>query len=143
MSPLYQPQHNVTPFLGLIGKLFPCPVCYTGLPLKLTRKEKPYCMCLECGIQLFFRGQTGIHRLAKLVDDEERVAIEFSGHVRAISLYNRLQGLKRQKQRLEDRQWPIFGDADLDKVIEALDEEIKRVRIELGSEERPEKEQNE
>src|SRR5205807_2351124 len=128
MSPLYKPQHNVTPFLGLVGKLFPCPVCYTGLPLKMSKRDKPYCTCLECGIQIFFRGQTGVLRLAKLVDDEKRVAIEFSGHVRAISLYNRLQGLKRQKQRLEDQQWPLLPNKDLDKVIEALNEEIKRVR---------------
>jgi hypothetical protein len=91
-------------------------------------------MCLECGIQIFFRGQEGIERLWKMICSEEAVAVEFDGPARAISLYNRLQGLKRQKDRLEDRQGIIFRDADRDRVIEALDLEIERVRSELEKE---------
>jgi hypothetical protein len=117
-----------------IGKPFPCPVCNMGLRLKASRKGKPYCMCLECGIQIFFRGQDGIKRLWKMIRSEEAVAAEFSGPARAISLYNRLQGLQRQKDRLEDKQGIIFRDADRDKVIEALDAEIERVRLELAKE---------
>lgn len=88
-------------------------------------------MCLECGIQIFFRGQAGINRLEKMIRWEEAVAAEFNGPARAISLYNRLQGLKRQKGSLEDKQGIIFRDFDRDKVIEALDAEIERVREEL------------
>src|ERR1041385_2378158 len=43
-------QHNVTEIAGFAGKPFPCPVCNIGLKIKITRKEKPYCICLECGI---------------------------------------------------------------------------------------------
>jgi len=116
------------------GKPFPCPVCNMALRLKISRKQKPYCMCLECGIQIFFRGQAGIKRLWKIIRSEEAVAAEFNGPARAISLYNRLQGLKQQKERLEDKQGIIFRDADRDKVIEALDAEIERVRSELEKE---------
>jgi hypothetical protein len=49
-----------------IGKPFACPVCKMGLRIKISRKEKPYCMCLECGIQIFFRGQAGIQRLHEM-----------------------------------------------------------------------------
>ncbi len=117
-----------------MGKPFPCPVCNMSLRLKASRKGKPYCMCLECGIQIFFRGQAGIKRLSRMIRSEEAVAAEFSGPARAISLYNRLQGLQRQKERLEDKQGFIFRDADRDKVIEALDAEIERVRLELAKE---------
>ncbi len=117
-----------------IGKPFPCPVCNMSLRLKASRRGKPYCMCLECGIQIFFRGQAGIKRLWKMIRSEEAVAAEFSGPARAISLFNRLQGLQRQKERLEDKQGFIFRDADRDKVIEALNAEIERVRLELAKE---------
>ena len=113
------------------GKPFPCPVCNMSLRLKISLKQKPYCTCLECGIQIFFRGQTGIKRLYKIVESEEAVSAEFSGPARAISLFNRQQGLKRQKEALEDKQGFFSYDSDREKVIEALEAEIKRVRSEL------------
>ncbi len=116
------------------GKPFPCPVCNMALRLKISRKQKPYCMCLECGIQIFFRGQEGIKRLHKMIRAEEAVAAEFNGPARAIFLYNRLQGLKRQRKSLEDEQGIIFRDSDRDKVILALEAEIERVQTELEKE---------
>jgi hypothetical protein len=116
------------------GRPFPCPVCNMALRLKSSRKGKPYCMCLECGIQIFFRGQEGIQRLHKMIRSEEAVAAEFNGPARAISLYNRLQGLKRQRKGLEDQQGIIFRDSDRDKVIVALEAEIERVQAELEKE---------
>src|SRR3989442_11467225 len=126
------PLRNVT-FTGqdFLGKPFPCPVCNMELRLKISRKQKPYCMCLECGIQIFFRGQAGIRRLHKMIRWEEAVVVEFSGPARAISLYNRLQHLKRQKKALQDKQGYIFWDKDRDRVIEALDAEMERVRTAL------------
>src|SRR2546421_9597487 len=118
--------HNVMETADFSGKPFPCPVCNMGLRIKISRKQKPYCMCLECGIQIFFRGQEGIKRLHKMIQSEEAVAAEFNGPARAISLYNRLQGLKRQKAALMEKRG--FFDRDRDKVIEALDAEIERVR---------------
>src|SRR6476646_10050800 len=94
------------------GKPFPCPVCNVTLRLMISLKQKPYCTCLECGIQIFFRGQTGIKRLYKIVESEEAVSAEFSGSARAISLFNRQQGLKRQKEALEDKQGFFSYDSD-------------------------------
>jgi hypothetical protein len=110
------------------GKPFPCPVCNTELRLKISCKGKPYCTCLECGIQIFFRGQEGIARLYKIIESEEAVVLEFSAPARALFLYKRLQGLKRQKKHLEDKQGFFNHDRDRDEVIEVLGEEIKRVR---------------
>src|SRR5437867_3085991 len=85
-------QHNVMETADFAGKPFPCPVCNVSLRLKISSKQKPYCMCLECGIQIFFRGQAGIQRLWQVIQSEEAVAAEFNGPARALSLYNRLQG---------------------------------------------------
>ncbi len=48
---------------SLSGKPFPCPVCGIALDIRISRKQKPYCVCNSCRIQLFFRGKTGIGRL--------------------------------------------------------------------------------
>jgi hypothetical protein len=116
------------------GKPFSCPVCNIGLRIKISKKQKPYCMCLECGIQIFFRGQAGIQRLYELIRSEAAVAAEFNGPARAIFLYNRLQSLKRQQRQLEDKQGVIFRDSDRDRVIQSLNTEIERVRLELERE---------
>jgi predicted RNA-binding Zn-ribbon protein involved in translation (DUF1610 family) len=121
-------QHNVMETTDFAGKPFPCPVCNMALRLKISRKQKPYCMCLECGIQIFFRGQTGIQRLHKMIGSEEAVVAEFDGPARAISIYNRLQHLKRQRKALEDQQGIFSYDRDRQRVIEALDCEIEHVR---------------
>ncbi len=46
-------------------KVFPCPLCQKGLEIKVSKKQKPYCVCIECGVQLFVRGKEGINRLEK------------------------------------------------------------------------------
>src|SRR6266571_358263 len=114
-----------------LGKPFPCPVCNMELRLKISCKQKPYFTCLECGIQIFFRGQAGIARLHEMIQAEEAVVLEFSGPARAISLYNRLQHLKRQKEALEKKHGRIFRNSDVEQVIEALDAEMHRVRNDL------------
>ena len=129
------PLHNVTfSVQDFLGKPFPCPLCNMELRLKISCKQKPYCTCLECGIQIFFRGQAGIARLHEMIQAEEAVVLEFSGPARAISLYNRLQHLKRQKGALEKKHGRIFRDSDVEQVIEALEREMQRVRNELKDE---------
>jgi hypothetical protein len=88
-------------------------------------------MCLECGIQIFFRGQLGIARLQEIVAAEKKIAIEFPAPVRPFILYRRLQHLKRQKEVLEKKQGMIFKDPDREMVIAAVEAEIKRLRTEL------------
>jgi predicted RNA-binding Zn-ribbon protein involved in translation (DUF1610 family) len=109
------------------GKAFPCPVCGSDLPLRVARTQKPYCHCDACGLQLFFRHRSGIHRLKELLDSGAFV----SGQSKAPLLYNRLQQLKEQKNQLENRQGLIFRDKDLDEAIHAMEPEIEAVRREL------------
>jgi hypothetical protein len=54
---------------GIFGKEFLCPLCGVGLPILNTKRNKPYCTCNSCGIQIFVRAKVGISRLYKLAKD--------------------------------------------------------------------------
>jgi hypothetical protein len=101
------------------------------LPLEISKTQKPYCVCSACGIQLFFRAQTGIRRLQELVRTEKPISQEFSQSCAAISIYNRLEQLKKQREELEQKQGIFFRDRALDNAILALDAEVARLEAEL------------
>ncbi len=44
----------------------PCPVCGVLVPVKHTRKGKPYWHCNECLVQVFIRGKVGMSRFRRL-----------------------------------------------------------------------------
>ena len=50
---------------------FPCPICKKMLLVKYSKKSKPYCVCNDCGVQLFVRVKNGIDRLKNLICDEK------------------------------------------------------------------------
>ena len=115
----------------MAGKSFPCPVCAVSLPIRITRKQKPYCQCLDCGIQIFFRGKVGIARLQVILEDEMLVTGVWSGTNTPELLFNRIQHLKQRKSELERKQRLLFPDPDLENAIRAVDNEIVRVQGEL------------
>jgi hypothetical protein len=115
----------------MLGKFFPCPVCGTGLGIRIARTQKPYCVCIDCGIQIFFRGKTGISRLNKILENEILIAGNDSNASIATVLFNRIQHLKHQKADLEVNQGLIIRDPDLKNAIRAVDNEIERVQGEL------------
>ena len=112
----------------LAGKTFPCPVCGTGLEIRQSRKQKPYCVCDSCGIQIFFRGKTGIRRLQEILESERLVSGTESNSGSAVAVFNRLQQLRAQKKELEQKQGLIFCDEDLENAIRAVDNEIERMQ---------------
>jgi hypothetical protein len=130
-------QRNVTlrneakPAENLQGKPFPCPLCGVALPLELTRKEKPYCTCNGCGIQIFFRGKAGIRRLHELLKTQQPIAEDFCDSSVAVALYNRLAHLKEKCDELEQKQGIIFRDEDLDAAIDAINLEIGETQSQL------------
>ena len=115
----------------MVGKFFPCPVCGISLEIRIARTQKPYCVCVDCGIQIFFRGKTGISRLNKILENEILIAGRDSNASIATVLFNRIQHLKRQKADLEVKQGLIIRDPDLKNAIRAVDNEIERVQGEL------------
>jgi hypothetical protein len=116
---------------SMAGKSFPCPVCAVNLPIRIARTQKPYCVCLDCGIQIFVRGKTGIARLQIILEDKMLVTGAWSGANTPELLFNRIQHLKRRKSELEQKQRLLFPDSDLENAIRAVDNEIERVQGEL------------
>jgi hypothetical protein len=115
----------------MAGKIFPCPLCGLSLRIRIACTQKPYCVCIDCGIQLFIRGKTGISRLQKIIENELLIAGKDSNASLANVLFNRIQHLKRQKTDLEAKQGLIIRDPDLENAIRAVDNEIERVQGEL------------
>ena len=113
------------------GKPFPCPVCGMTLPIEISKRQKPYCTCFVCGLQLFFRGKTGIRRLHELLRAERPLEPETMVSNQGVALYNRLATLKKQREELEEKQGLIFKDRDLANTIATLDAEINRLHLEL------------
>ena len=123
---------NVTSYCRqLEGKQFTCPLCSAGLSLKSSKKGKPYCTCDDCGIQIFFRGKTGIRRLQEILEAKMLIVGKESETDRALVLYNHIQQLRGRKKILQEQQGLIFRDEALDITIRAVDKEIERVQGEL------------
>ena len=47
-----------------------CFLCNEPVPVKKTRKGKPYMVCDRCGLQMFVRYEKGIKRLREKVNDQ-------------------------------------------------------------------------
>lgn len=108
------------------ARLFPCPLCATQLDVRQSFRNKPYCVCQSCGLQIFFRGQKGISRLRKLLDEHKRL---IGGPATpAIAVFNQLEQLRTQRHELERRRPLIFADADLEHAIAALEHDIERLQ---------------
>jgi hypothetical protein len=118
----------------LSGKQFPCCVCGTAMEICFTRKKnpKPYTTCFDCGIQTFFRGKAAIQRLTEIVNSGLLIAGKGCRSESAVILFNRLQQLRSQKRKLEEKQGLIICDPDFRNVIRAVDNEMKHVQGELA-----------
>jgi hypothetical protein len=113
------------------GRAFPCCVCSTNLEISLSKKGKPYCICRQCGIQIFFRGKTGIRRLTEILNSNNfayGIALET---LPATVLYIRIAQMRLQKKELEAKQGLIIRDPDLENAIRVVDNEIKCAQGEL------------
>jgi hypothetical protein len=111
--------------------VFPCCLCSASLEIKLSKKGKPYCTCLTCGIQTFFRGKTAILRLGRLLNSGEVAKGNPPETFQGLILWNKIVQLRSQKTELEEKQGLIIRDPDLDNLITAVDNEIKSVQGEL------------
>jgi hypothetical protein len=115
-------QSNGSPFAG---KAFPCCVCSVNLDIRLSKRGKPYCTCIPCGIQIFFRGKTGIRRLMDILNSGNLTQGRAGNTAPAIILYNRILQLRSQKKELEEKQGLIIRDPDLKNAIHVIDNEIE------------------
>ena len=114
------------------GKEFPCCVCSVGLEIRLSKRGKPYCTCLLCGIQIFFRGKTGIRRLTEILRSDKLAFGNAFETIPAITLFHQIEQMRLHKKQLEEKQGLIIKDSDLTNAIRAIDNEIERAQIELA-----------
>ena len=129
------PSEGTGPENEFEGKQFPCPVCGAALDIRMSRRDKPYCVCNWCGIQLFFRDKVGIRKLKEIVDQKLLISGETSQANLAVTLFNRLEQLQRQRDELKSKRgilYEIFPDKELETAISALGMEIERVREALA-----------
>lgn len=116
----------------LLGKEFPCPVCGAVMLIRLTFKQKPYCHYSSCVLQIFFRGKLAIQRLTEVIESGVLISGSDSSTHKAITLYNRLQLLKTQKLKLEEKRPLFLPNEDLEKAILVFKNEIERVKTHLN-----------
>lgn len=117
---------------SLLGKRIPCQLCGAGLEIRISVKNKPYCVCVDCGNQIFFRGKKGIQRLQGLLNSEILIAGPSSKSDSPVVLFNRLQQLRSERSDLEGKQGLIISDPDLRNAIRTVDNEIECVQGELA-----------
>jgi len=133
-----QPNVNVTlsspdPFLGeFVDKEFPCPLCGTGLPIRTSKRKKPYCTCNLCGVQIFVRGKEGIRRLNEMANTGILISGKEESASYGINLLNRLEQLKLQKEKLKEKRGFFFTDENVENVIRMVDVETEKVQGELA-----------
>ncbi len=54
-----------------------CFLCQTSLDIRTSKKGKPYLVCDDCGIQIFFRLPKGIRRLKQRLNDPAALTDNF------------------------------------------------------------------
>jgi uncharacterized Zn finger protein len=119
-------------FPEFLGKEFPCPLCGAGLPILITKRNKPYCTCNSCGIQIFVRGKAGISRLRKIAVDGILISSSGESASHGIELLNRSEQLKLQRKVLASKRPLIFSDSNVENAIDLVDVEIESVQGELA-----------
>lgn len=121
--------------LGILGaKEFPCPLCNAGLPILKSKRNKPYCICNDCGLQIFVRGKKGISHLRQMAEHGILISAEEGSAAHGVFLLNRLERLKLQKQDLETKRGILgilFPDQNVENAISLVDAEIESVQGEL------------
>jgi hypothetical protein len=133
-------QANVNVTLGpsdrfhgeLREKEFPCPLCGAGLPILISKRQKPYCTCNLCGVQIFVRGKAGIARLMEMANAGIQISVKTESASHGIHLLNRLEQLKLQREELKAKSGIIFTDENVENVIRLVDVEMEKVQGELA-----------
>ena len=103
---------------------YQCPVCKRMLKLEISKNNKPYCTCNDCGIQLFIRGKKGINRLSKLIG---KMALTNKPK----ELINTIDYINALKDKLEEirSNKPLIGrDLDLELQEKAIIKQLGRLR---------------
>jgi uncharacterized small protein (DUF1192 family) len=88
-------------------------------------------VCDSCGIQVFFRGKTGINRFRELLETRTLIVGKESLTDKALVLFNHIQQLRGRRKKLANGRKLLSTDEALEAAIAAVDNEINRVQGEL------------
>ena len=93
------PNVNVTLLkkTGFEGKTLPCQLCRKALEIRLSKNLKPYCVCNDCSIQVFFRGENGNSSFAGLVNSQKSIPDGEINSDSAVEIFASLENLKLQR----------------------------------------------
>ena len=86
---------------------FPCSVCFEMIEVRYTKKSKPkpYCVCNDCGAQLFVRGKKGIERFKNLISNYDS---KVKSH-KLVELIELISKLNDKLSEIEAKK-PTFGE---------------------------------
>jgi len=121
--------------------VFPCPLCNNGLKIKETKNKKPYCICLDCGIQLFIRGKQGIKRLDHYLKNglsepllSPNDLFGSTNSQKAIVILNEMGKIKNKIEELEQNMGfleTMFGNEENEIVIKVLKSDLEKLSAQL------------
>lgn len=113
----------------------PCFLCGTWIPIKLTKNDKPYFICVTCGIQVFVRCKPGITSLRKLLKRFYQNSTEFidilNSGIEVLSLTSQLIKLENRLEEFENIKSllaNVFTNDNYDIAEKAIKLEIKRIK---------------
>ena len=127
-------ENDVNVTLGVRGEdsteYFPCPVCFETLEVRYTKNSKPYCVCNDCGVQMFVRYKKGIQKFKNLISDCN-YKVKSQKLIELIDYYDRLN--EQLAEVVANK--PFFGeDKDLNiqekvikKQLNSLKKQFKKI----------------
>ena len=105
------------------GIKFICPLCWNLCPVKNSKKDKPYYICVPCGVQVFIRGKDGISRLADLSTDKELLSKinskNFGDFQKLFQLKSKIEFLKDKIDELEEDSFFKLFDNDKETTLKS------------------------
>jgi DNA-directed RNA polymerase subunit RPC12/RpoP len=111
-------------------KQYPCFLCGEAMPIKSSKKGKPYLICDPCGLQVFIRKQSGITRFNEIA----RIALPGANQP-VFAQIKQLQVLRQKQQEHEDQKGiieSIFPSEDTKLIEKALGQEITKAQAALA-----------
>ena len=111
---------------------FPCPICKKMLIVELTKNEKPYCTCNDCGVQLFIRGKEGINRFKKLTG-KSKIEGNAKDLINTIDYFNELNKLLEEVKMKKPILWE---NKDLNLQEKVIKNQLNQIREKLKEEQR-------
>jgi hypothetical protein len=93
--------------------------------------NKPYSVCIPCGVQIFFRGKTGISRLRLFLDRGQPVTNPIAPAAPAVIAFTRLEQLRAHRKRIRAKTSADICGQGSRNAISAIDAEIARAQIAL------------